>query len=253
MSQNEFIEVEVVDKVENEIIMSSAEAKQLTEDIKSTTSALYVLLKRAHDEKAWASLGYKSWTEYIENEFDFSRARSYQLINQARVIEEIQEASGVEDLYITERDARSIKKRLPEITEKIKDEVEGFEEKEEVKRRAEEIIQGELDGMTAEESEKRDRARAADEDDYEDDVDTGSNYPAPEEEPLSNDYDEMDYGEEGEFYVVNLSRTLTIFEAMPEAENMAHIVKQSGKDAKEIKELADQAYGWLTRFLDELE
>ena len=112
--------VDETDKLEVLEVLDKDAAKQLTKDIQSTTTALYVLLKKAHDTKAWLSLGYKTWTEYIEKEFDFSRARSYQLINQANVIEEINDASGV-PLYITEREARSIKKRLPEITEKLKD------------------------------------------------------------------------------------------------------------------------------------
>ena len=78
-------EVIEIDKNEDvEVIMSKDEAVKLTQDIKSTTTALYVLLKRAHDDKAWVAMGYKSWTEYIENELP--AAQVYQLINQRSMI-----------------------------------------------------------------------------------------------------------------------------------------------------------------------
>lgn len=137
-----------VEVIENNALKASDEesAKQLTEDIKSTTTALYILLKRAHDTKAWLTLGYKSWTEYIEQEFDFSRARSYQLINQANVIEEINQASGV-PLYITERDARSIKKRLPEITKRLEEVKDSDFDDDKLKDEAERIIEEEKEDI----------------------------------------------------------------------------------------------------------
>lgn len=136
-----------VEIIENDVeSLDKKSAEKLTEDIKSTTTALYILLKRAHDTKAWQTLGYKSWTEYIEKEFDFSRARSYQLINQANVIEEINEASGV-PLYITERDARSIKKRLPEITKRLEEIKDSGVDEDELKDEAERIIEEERENI----------------------------------------------------------------------------------------------------------
>lgn len=237
----------LVEQEEYEVIMTQSEAKELTEDIKSTSSALYVLLKRAHDEKAWVAMGYKSWTEYIEAEFDFSRARSYQLINQARVIEEIEEVAGV-DLYISEREARSIKKRLPEITQKIKEEVDDIESEEEIRKKTQEILSEELEDDTSE-------APHHSVDNHKESFDDSDShhYPEPEEEPLDNSYENIDYGEEGDFYIENLTRTLTIFEAMPDAENMAHISKQNGANIQELKELAKGAHTWIEVFLLGLE
>ena len=135
-------ELKTVDTNEVEVIMSKEQAAELTSDIQSTTSALYILLKQAHDDKAWVALGYKSWASYVEGEFDFSRARSYQLINQANVIEEINQASGV-SVYITEREARAIKKRLPEITEKLEKNVKDADlEQAEAEAKAREILDG---------------------------------------------------------------------------------------------------------------
>jgi hypothetical protein len=54
-----------------------------------------VLLLQAHEQRAWAALGYPSWAAYIEAEFSMSRSRSYQLIHQARVIKELEAVAGV--------------------------------------------------------------------------------------------------------------------------------------------------------------
>ncbi|RWI60268.1 MAG: hypothetical protein EOQ93_03125 [Mesorhizobium sp.] len=62
----------------------------------------------------------------MKAEFDMGRSRSYQLLDQGRVIKAISEATG--DLStkvdISERDARDIKDDLPAVTEEIKARVE---------------------------------------------------------------------------------------------------------------------------------
>lgn len=123
-----------------ENVISEFEAKELTEAIRSTTSALYILLKKAHDGKAWISLGYDTWADYVHEEFSISRQRSYQLINQATVIEQLTESAGTE-IFITDKEARTIKKNLPEITEKIeKEKTEGLLSEDEIRERARAII-----------------------------------------------------------------------------------------------------------------
>ena len=47
----------------NEVLIDKESAQQLTNDIKSTSTALYVLLKRAHDTKAYLAMGYKTWRD----------------------------------------------------------------------------------------------------------------------------------------------------------------------------------------------
>lgn len=240
-------EIEKVETIETQVIMSKDEASALTDDIKSTTNALYVLLKRAHDEKAWVALGYKSWSEYIDKEFEFSRARSYQLLNQARVIEQIQEASGVE-VYITEREARSIKKRLPEITEKlaeVKEEKEAGMTDEEARAKAKEILETE-GSDTWDTEEKVDTSHEEEEDsiyDYEpEDLDVGAPGGMPEVELT---------GEE-KFLVENLSRTLSIFEALPDPNEISKIINNAGIDKREVVEAAGMANRWLMQLLDNL-
>ena len=247
-------EIKRVEEIEIEIIMNKEQAKLLTEDIKSTTSALYILLKQAHDEKAWVALGYSTWADYIEQEFDFSRARSYQLINQANVIEEINHASGI-PLHITEREARSIKNRLPEITEKLTKEVkEAGLEPSEASMKAQGIIdQARYD--EDEEKRQRDHAKSLKEDDGEE-VDTGrSDYEAKEdvEWTPSNDAYGEDLSKDDEFFLENLMMTLSIFDSMPEASEFGRRIKESSQSTHKLKKAAQEGYASITKLLDEIE
>lgn len=245
-------EIEITDgNTEVEVLMTKEEAIELTKDIQSTTAALYVLLKQAHDEKAWVAMGYKSWANYIENEFEFSRARSYQLINQANVIEEINDASGV-PLYITEREARSIKKRLPEITEKLKKDVKnaGLSE-EDAKNRAKEIITEE------EEVDKADGYKGKggggeQGEGYEDEEDNGA---MKEWQPEGIDMEAMRnmLSDEDKFFFDNLVVTLKIFESMPDASEFGVKIKKSNENKKSLIKSAEKAFSWITQLLDEIE
>lgn len=249
---------EVVDVSDNQEIIEAPidkeEAKKLTEDIKSTTTALYVLIKKAHDTKAWMSLGYKSWTEYIENEFDFSRARSYQLINQANVIEEINNASGV-PLYITEREARDIKKRLPEITEQLEKDVKDADlSEEEAEERAREIIEESKDN-------KNDIDNA---DNYQEEGNGGSSgsgdgwdnpedyEPKEDSSPAFSDNGGYSLTDEDRFYYENLLVTLKIFESMPNAVLLGEKLSKSGENTKELVKLAEESHDWITKLLNEV-
>lgn len=235
--------------VEVELVMSKEKATMLTEDIKSTTTALYALLKQAHDEKAFIAMGYKTWTEYVEKEFDFSRARSYQLINQANVIEQIEESSGF-PIYITERDARAIKKRLPEITEKLKTEVKEADlEREEAERVAKEI----LENREPQEEMK---------DLYEENEIDNSNLPMtpPSEEepeeyyPINNKgLEKYNLNEDEKFYYDNLLITLKIFKDLPDPVEFGQLISKSTENKKELSKLAEYAFSWITRLIDEVQ
>lgn len=240
----EITTVEVVD-VEVEVLMTKEEAVELTQSIQSTTTALYVLIKKAHDNKAWLAMGYDSWASYVENEFNFSRARSYQLINQANVIEEINEASGVE-LYITEREARSIKKKLPEITKKLETEVKGADlTSEEAKEKAREIIDETKEEMDM--VNKYNNSGQYDDGYAEDEEDNG----AMEEWTPAN-VDKI-LKDEDLFYYNHLMTTLEIFKSMPAADKFGKTLRNSNKDTKEILEKAENAFAWLAKLIDEIE
>lgn len=93
--------------------LTKMDALAVTAKIKAYAGVAWTLLVEAHSRKAHRALGYKSWAEYVEAEFDMSRSRSYQLISQARVVMEISEAVST-DVDISEAAARDL---LPVIDE----------------------------------------------------------------------------------------------------------------------------------------
>lgn len=122
----EVIEGEIVDyEIENldTSTLNEKQARALTDSIKSTAEALYVMLCRAHEGKAYQVLGYETWRDYVESEFDFSVSHSYRLLNLGVVSQAIEEAvpEGTH-VAITEAQARDIKRALPEVTERVKKE-----------------------------------------------------------------------------------------------------------------------------------
>lgn len=248
------VESEDITVVKSEAIietpLSKDDAEKLTKDIQATTTALYVLLKKAHDTKAWLSLGYKSWTEYIEKEFEFSRARSYQLINQANVIEEIHEASGT-PLYLTEREARDIKKRLPEITERLEKDVKdaglsGEEAEEKVKQ----IIGNDEDKNDIDNADNyKGNSKAGGDgwDDPEKDFDEGE-----DSSPGFSDGGAYSLSDDDKFYYENLLVTLKIFESMPNANLFGEKIKKSSGNRKELIKLAEDSHEWITKLLGQI-
>lgn len=100
--------------------LTAGEARVITDTIKEHTTAVWNLLIEAHERQAWKALGYSTWAAYVSNEFNLSRSRSYQLIDQARTIHAIEAAvSTVVD--ISERETRDIKDDLPEVIAEIEE------------------------------------------------------------------------------------------------------------------------------------
>lgn len=102
--------------------MNKAEATAITERIRKHIDAAWADITRAYEGKAWKPLGYASWEAYVRAEFDMSRRRSYQLIDQGRVIQAIADATG-ENVQrvaqISARDVAAVKDKLPEVKEEI--------------------------------------------------------------------------------------------------------------------------------------
>ena len=251
LNENEVVdildsELTTVEVDNTEIVMSEDEAKELTISIQSTATALYVLLKKAHDEKAHVALGYRTWAEYIDEEFEFSRARSYQLINQANVIEEINKSSGVE-LFITEREARDIKNKLPAITKKLEKVKEEDLPTEKAEERAKEVIKEARQDYNEVDNAKR---YNGDNDDggYADNEDTSPQSeewtPAPIDRILKDD---------DLFYYNNLMTTLKVFESMPDASELGQTLSHSTKDTSDLMKKAEAAFTWITKLMDEIE
>lgn len=120
--------------------MDVSQAQEITNAIRSTALAVYKLLELAREGKAYKALGYNTWEEYVKQELDMSASRSYQLLDLGKAVKMI-EAAAPEgtNVKLTEAQARDIKKQLPLITEKIKEETSDMEPSE-ASDRIDEII-----------------------------------------------------------------------------------------------------------------
>jgi hypothetical protein len=100
--------------------LSEDQARQLTETIRDASEVMWVLLARAHAGQAWQALGYPSWEAYVRGEFDMSRSRSYQILDQARVISAISAAvpEGT-PIHLTEASARDLKGKLDQVIPEV--------------------------------------------------------------------------------------------------------------------------------------
>lgn len=63
--------------------MTKPAAEKLTLAIRAHGAKLGQLLHEAYDGQAWAALGYRSWSAYVEAELPFSRATSYRYLSAA--------------------------------------------------------------------------------------------------------------------------------------------------------------------------
>lgn len=131
----------LVDATTGEVLasMTPAEARSLTETIKASVDTLWSLLRESHDRGAWRALGYSSWREYATTEFGMSQSRAYQLLDQAKVITEIEAAADSTMVEISEREARDLKPVLKEAVAAVKEAITdapSAEEKQERVRKA---------------------------------------------------------------------------------------------------------------------
>lgn len=58
-----------------ELELSSSQARELTDRIRVGVEAIWELVKQAYQSRAWAVLGYESWDDYCTREFGTSRIR----------------------------------------------------------------------------------------------------------------------------------------------------------------------------------
>lgn len=100
-------------------------ARQLTERIRDAAEELWALLLEAHEGRAWAALGYPSWEAYVRAEFDMSRSHSYRMLDQARVIRELESVSGTSRIRdISMESAQDLKPHLEIVKDAIRQAVE---------------------------------------------------------------------------------------------------------------------------------
>lgn len=126
--------------------MTRAEARTVTDRINTTAGQLCDLLVEAHERGAWRALGYATWGEYVGAEIRVTRQRSYQLLDQGRVMAALREAVGGGQMStsvdsdlrqgndlrdslppISEAEARDIKPVLGAVVAEIRERVEAGE------------------------------------------------------------------------------------------------------------------------------
>lgn len=141
--------------------MSLEQAEEITEAIRATATATFVLLDRAHRHKAHKALGYETWAAYVEKEFDMSVQRSYQLLDLSKAVAMIEEATPEGTVVkLTEAQARDIKRELPRITEQVQAETSG-KSPEEAAALVDSIIQEAREQKKADEAEVAKKQAAA--------------------------------------------------------------------------------------------
>jgi hypothetical protein len=93
--------------------LTKSEARTLTDTINSAAENMGELLLSAHDGRAWAALGYKSWREYAVAEFKFAQSRVYQLLSFEYVKRALEENSTIVEKPTHESQARPLARLQP--------------------------------------------------------------------------------------------------------------------------------------------
>jgi hypothetical protein len=107
--------------VSSPALLDVTQARALTDEIRESADHVCRLLVEAHSRRAWSALGYGSWEEYVRTEFGLSRSRSYQLLDQARVIRAIEESIGVSRILdISPHAAEQLKPHLADVVEAVR-------------------------------------------------------------------------------------------------------------------------------------
>jgi hypothetical protein len=102
-------------------------ARALTESIRSAGRGLCLLMLEAHDRRAWRALGYGTWERYVRREFGISRSRSYELLDQGRVVLAIREAAGTAEVpFVSAYAALQLKPRLAALLDTVRRRTRGL-------------------------------------------------------------------------------------------------------------------------------
>jgi hypothetical protein len=79
------------------------------------------LLLEAHDRRAWSALGYSTWAAYVSQEFRFTKQRSFQLLDHARFVSALEDATGRSTAVdLPERVTRDLKAYRTAIVEAVR-------------------------------------------------------------------------------------------------------------------------------------
>jgi hypothetical protein len=188
-------------------------ARELTERIKSATREVCMLLYEAHRRRAWLALGYASWDQYAHGEFALSRTRSYELVDQGRVIRSLQAAAGISGLPdVSAYAAEQIKPFLPEVIEAVRERTAGVSEEDGLRIVVEAVR--ERRSILAMERRAREAAPAKDE-------------------------------------VVELARLRTAIESLASMPPVGDVIARVAEEEKDRLARVDKALEWLAEFATE--
>jgi hypothetical protein len=96
-------------------------ARELTERIRTAIGEVASLLLEAHDGSAWLAIGYATWEEYVREEFHLSKQRSFQLLDHARFLRVLKDATGGSTAVdLPERLSRDLKHDVATVAEAVR-------------------------------------------------------------------------------------------------------------------------------------
>lgn len=78
------------------IALTQEDARRLTDEVREDAAALWAKLLALYEGDAHVALGYPSWGQYCEAEFQFGKSRGYQLLDSARVVALLADSTIVE-------------------------------------------------------------------------------------------------------------------------------------------------------------
>jgi len=106
------------------VVMSEQDARKLTERIRKGAESLKDLLLQAYEHGAWKALGYRTWTAYLNAEFEIVPGHATRLLAQARAIREISVVTGISpEEAETALSARAVAELGPEVVAEVGAEV----------------------------------------------------------------------------------------------------------------------------------
>lgn len=263
-SDNELTESNYfLDNYDDDRDMNEEEARQITNAIKSAATATYILLSQAHKHNAYKALHYATWEDFVKTEFEMSPQRSYQLLAQSKVINEIEEATPDGTIVkLTEAQARDIKTALPEITERITTETADKTPEE-----ASEIVDSIVDDIRQQKKEddrvvadKQKKIADAKKEGYQDGLEAAADslLEADRSDGMTSSADgdlvELDVDGSGEglssedaMMLYNFFNALTSISSLPEPDDFVKIIPEDR--APEVENQLSNASEWLNRTL----
>lgn len=241
--------------------LTTDEARHLTDNIRTTAGLLFTLLARAHKGRAWVALGYSTFADYVHEEFDMSRSRAYQILDQATVVAAIEEATpDGTPLAITEAAARDLKTILGDVVPDIAERTEGLPP-EEAGHIVDEMIgnyrdqvrdKREQDALDREEA-AMDAADRAGFSGSGGNPSGGGSYVPPPDDVYDDDPEDtgLDAAQVRQRIAAayDLYTTLTVLKGMPEPDSLISVIPVERR--MQINDAIEASLGWLAEFRDQ--